>query len=136
MAWISIQLNLGLTLGPLLGGIIYDRVGWYGTFALGFGFLGLDILLPIIVIEKHIAAQYRSNEGKGVPVVEEDGKGISTPSRGSRIPEVIRLLQYPRLLHSLKQLFYLLLTLCYPCISMNYLVGLHFKQVCVSRTFY
>ena len=44
MAWMSIQLNLGLTLGPLLGGIVYDRVGWYGTFALGCGFLGLDIL--------------------------------------------------------------------------------------------
>jgi len=98
MAWISIQLNLGLTLGPLLGGIVYSRVGWYGTFALGFGFLGLDIMLPIVVIEKHIAAQYRTKEETEVPAVEKDEKSISTPPRGSRVPEVIRLLKYPRLL--------------------------------------
>src|SRR5271167_3288654 len=99
MAWISIQLNLGLTLGPLLGGIVYDRVGWYGTFALGFGFLGLDILLRIIVIEKRTADRYCLNEGNEIPNTKEDEDCIiRTSRRGSRIPEIIRLLRSPRLL--------------------------------------
>lgn len=99
MTWISIQLNLGLTLGPLLGGIVYDRVGWYGTFALGFGFLGLDILLRIIVIEKRTADRYRRNEGNAVLDTKEDeDRVIGTSGRESRIPEVIRLLRFPRLL--------------------------------------
>ena len=99
MAWISIQLNLGLTLGPLLGGIVYGRVGWYGTFALGFGFLGLDILLRIIVIEKRTADRYCPNKGDDASDTKEDeDRIIRTSHRGSRIPEVIRLLRSPRLL--------------------------------------
>lgn len=99
MTWISIQLNLGLTLGPLLGGIVYDRVGWYGTFALGFGFLGLDILLRIIVIEKRTADRYRPNEENEILETKEDeDRVIGTSRKESRIPEVIHLLRFPRLL--------------------------------------
>lgn len=99
MAWISIQLNLGLALGPLLGGIVYDRVGWYGTFSLGFGFLGLDILLRIIVIEKRTVDRYRPNEENTIPNTKEDQNGsIRASHRESRIPEVMRLLRFPRCL--------------------------------------
>src|SRR5262245_47263972 len=99
MAWISIQLNLGLTLGPLLGGVIYDRVGWYATFSLGFGFLGFDILLRVVVIEKRAANRYRLNEENEVQDTKEDEDCvIRTSRRGSRIPEVMRLLRFPRLL--------------------------------------
>ena len=96
MAWISITMNIGLMLGPLLGGIAYDKIGWYRTFALGFGVLGLDILLRTIVIEKHVANRYRTI------IIEEvnQEKGHEDPQCGrkSRTPEIIRLLRYPRMI--------------------------------------
>lgn len=98
MASISIQLNLGLTLGPVLGGIVYDRAGWYGTFALGFGVLGMDILLRLIMIEKHIADRYRDQERTAISEIKEDKTSIRVHHRKCQLPEVIRLLRYPRLL--------------------------------------
>lgn len=93
MAWISIALNMGLLLGPLLGGIVYNRVGWYGTFGLGFGVLVFDILLRTIMIEKHIAEQYMREE-RPMKMKMEDAPG----RRQNRVPQVISLLRYPRMI--------------------------------------
>jgi MFS family permease len=99
MACVSIQLNLGLTLGPLLGGIVYDKIGWYGTFASGFGILGIDILLRLVMIEKHVADRYRPQENNEIQVEKtEHVESIQSKSRKCQIPEVIRLLKFPRLL--------------------------------------
>jgi MFS family permease len=102
MAWVSIQLNVGLMLGPLLGGIVYDEVGWYGTFAVGFAVLGLDLLLRIIIIEKHVAARYLTTTENGDKVMEEDlmrrGVHESVVYRDVWMPEVISLLTHARML--------------------------------------
>jgi MFS family permease len=90
MAWVSIQLNVGLMMGPLLGGIVYDKVGWFGTFSLGFGVLGLDIILRLIIIEKRIARRYEN--------AKYSDEILESVVYRHRIPEVIRLLRYPRMI--------------------------------------
>src|SRR5208282_2541220 len=64
----------------------------------GCGFLGFDILLRIIVIEKHTANRYFPNKENEVPDTKEDEDCIiRTSRRGSRTPEVLRLLRCTRL---------------------------------------
>ena len=100
MAIISIQLNLGLSLGPMLGGIVYATVGWFGVFALGFGFLALDIVMRMVMIEKRVANSFRPScsltQGRSFP---SEGECRSSMSRTpGKIPEVFRLLKYPRMM--------------------------------------
>lgn len=100
MAIISIQLNMGLSLGPLLGGIVYANVGWFGVFASGFGFLALDIIMRFVMIEKRVAARFRPSSNlthrRSIP---SEGKCRSSVSRRSgKIPEVFHLLKYPRMI--------------------------------------
>ena len=91
---------MGLSLGPMLGGIVYDKVGWYGVFALGFGFLGLDILLRLIIIEKHVAAPFRisSNLTEERSSLSEMQRRKLPKGKSAKTPEVIRLLRYPRMI--------------------------------------
>lgn len=100
MAIISIQLNLGLSLGPMLGGIVYATVGWFGVFALGFGFLALDIVMRMVMIEKRVAISFRGSSNLTQrrslsPEGERRGSRSRTPGK---IPEVFRLLKYPRMI--------------------------------------
>jgi MFS family permease len=102
MSCISINLNLGLTLGPLLGGIMYDRVGWYGIFGVGFGILVIDILLRLVMIEKSVARafdfppQMKENTTQDT----ESNECVKLKAR-SKLPGVISLLRLPRLLGAL-----------------------------------
>ena len=102
MAWVSIQLNVGLMLGPLLGGIVYDEVGWYGTFGLGFAILGVDLLLRMIIIEKCVAARYEISQPE-ICYLEDasEKRGRNRESvvyRDFWMPEVVLLLRYTRML--------------------------------------
>ena len=58
MGYVSISLSASTLAGPLLGGVVYERAGYYAVFAMAFGLLGLDILLRLVMIEKKIAAQW------------------------------------------------------------------------------
>jgi MFS family permease len=102
MAWVSIELNVGLTLGPLLGGIVYDRGGWYATFSVGFAFLALDIFMRTIMIEKSVAERYRpvqiSIGIRGDQSADQIDKVQDLPRDRKRVPEVIRLLRFPRMI--------------------------------------
>jgi MFS family permease len=102
MAWVSIELNVGLTLGPLLGGIVYDKGGWYVTFSVGFAFLALDIFMRTIMIEKSVAERYRpvqiSIGIRGGRSADQIDKVQDLPRDGKRVPEVIRLLRFPRMI--------------------------------------
>jgi MFS family permease len=118
-------MSIGLILGPVLGGIIYARCGYYAAFGLSFGFIGLDLVLRVILVEKKIAVRYigpslrtddqnpeavklQSLQG-GAPAIQETPEAqldVRPPSPElnnwqSRIPPIIRILKYPRLLVAL-----------------------------------
>lgn len=124
MAYVSSAMSVGLILGPLLGGIIYARRGYYPAFGLAFAFIGMDLVLRIILVEKKIAIKYTSASST---VLEEEATrtvklqsqpsgfadsersipsavAVESPIAGlmvSKIPPVIRILKYPRLLVAL-----------------------------------
>ncbi|GKZ86229.1 hypothetical protein AnigIFM56816_001281 [Aspergillus niger] len=48
-------LSIGTLMGPVLGGVIYERRGYYAVFAFSFAFIAVDLELRLIVIEKRQA---------------------------------------------------------------------------------
>src|SRR5436305_2098572 len=126
MAYVSSAMSIGLILGPVLGGIIYARCGYYAAFGLAFGIITLDLILRVTLVEKKIAIRYdspslSSDEAKSqslklsplqpAPITEgptntseESAELVTEPAfsvHQSRIPTVIRILKYPRLLVAL-----------------------------------
>jgi MFS family permease len=126
MAYASSAMSMGLVLGPVLGGVLYDRHGYYAAFILAFAIIGLDLILRIILVEKKIAVRYtapsqiteegndRSIKLQSIPSPAEAPETTETrpeparssssavlSSHGSRLPPVIRILKYPRLLVAL-----------------------------------
>jgi MFS family permease len=122
MAWVSSAMSVGLILGPVLGGVIYQTRGYYSAFGLAFAFIGVDLVLRIILVEKKIAVRYtavpptRVEENPPVKVqeltpptgIDTEEEPIPPPAvaqapivHTSKIPTVIRILKYPRLLTAL-----------------------------------
>ncbi|RDW81984.1 MFS transporter-like protein [Coleophoma cylindrospora] len=58
LGWVSLSMTIAYLLAPLLGGIVYDRAGYYAVFYMAFGVIFLDIVLRLFLIEKKIAAQW------------------------------------------------------------------------------
>lgn len=58
MGYVGMSMTLGLLCGPLLGGVLYGRSGYYGVFGLAFGLIGVDIILRVAMIERKHAAMW------------------------------------------------------------------------------
>ncbi|KAL4979860.1 major facilitator superfamily domain-containing protein [Aspergillus desertorum] len=53
---------LGFLLGPLLGGIIYDKAGYDVVFRMAFALVGLDLVMRVAMIEKGTAAKWTTTD--------------------------------------------------------------------------
>ncbi|KAK8002896.1 Pkinase-domain-containing protein [Apiospora arundinis] len=70
--------NLGKAIGtaplvaPVVGGILYDQVGYAGVFGVGAALLVVDFIMRLLVIEKKTAAKYDSppDENGNHPVTD------------------------------------------------------------------
>lgn len=71
MGYVSLGLTSGFMLGPLLGGVLYERTGYNGVWALCYGFIGLDFVLRIVLIEKKHAKRWLENEDVTEQPLEE-----------------------------------------------------------------
>ena len=58
MGFVMIGFNIGTLLGPLLGGIIYTRLGYWPVFVVVLAVVASDFLLRIFMIEKPKAAKW------------------------------------------------------------------------------
>jgi MFS family permease len=52
MSYPGIAMNLGHFCGPLVGGIVYEKAGYYPVFYVCFGVLVMDVVLRLLMIEK------------------------------------------------------------------------------------
>jgi len=124
MAYVSSAMSMGLILGPVLGGVIYDRAGYYAAFALAFALILLDFVLRVILVEKKIAVRYtpstalaeenttaiklqqlplnaQTQEPSPASALDPTMSQQTTTTRPSKVPAVLRILKFPRLLVAL-----------------------------------
>ncbi|KAL3422570.1 vesicular amine transporter [Phlyctema vagabunda] len=83
LGWVSLSMTLAYLLAPLLGGIVYEKSGYYAVFYMAFGAIFLDIVLRLLLIEKKIAAQWE--DVVAVDVVPQAGttRGFDPSSSAS-----------------------------------------------------
>lgn len=62
LGYVSLSISLGILVAPLLGGIVYEKAGYYAVFYIAFGLLSLDVLLRLVLIEKKTARQWLNDE--------------------------------------------------------------------------
>ncbi|KAK9452280.1 major facilitator superfamily domain-containing protein [Limtongia smithiae] len=112
-------LSLGVCLGPLLGGVVYSRAGYYAVFELVFGVVGFDILMRLFMLEKKDLRRYQVAEATDAAALEEvernvvadeekniAGPGViaeepPVPEKKFELPGMFRLLSNWRLLNVL-----------------------------------
>ncbi|KAL8942034.1 MAG: hypothetical protein Q9216_001887 [Gyalolechia sp. 2 TL-2023] len=74
MGFVSISMSVAILVAPLLGGVVYDRSGYYGVYYMAFALIVLDIILRTTMIEKKVACKW-DQKGEHViapgPTVEE-----------------------------------------------------------------
>lgn len=52
MGHTTIALTWGFLLGPTAGGVMYEKLGFYGTFAVPVGLIVVDVVLRFAMVEK------------------------------------------------------------------------------------
>lgn len=51
MGHTTIALTWGFLLGPMIGGVMYEKLGFHGTFAIPAGLIVVDVVLRFAMIE-------------------------------------------------------------------------------------
>lgn len=51
MGHTTIALTWGFLLGPMMGGVMYEKLGFHGTFAIPAGLIVVDVVLRFAMIE-------------------------------------------------------------------------------------
>lgn len=62
MGYIGMAMTMGLAIGPLVGGALFQHGGYYSVFGLGFGLIGLDIVARLVMIERKHAIPWLKAE--------------------------------------------------------------------------
>ncbi|RAL01253.1 MFS transporter [Aspergillus ibericus CBS 121593] len=73
MGYLGMGMTLGIMCGPLIGGVVYARGGYYAVFALAFAMVGVDIVLRLVMIEKKHAAKWIRQEKQESPDISPSG---------------------------------------------------------------
>ncbi|KAI4208277.1 MAG: hypothetical protein LQ346_000157 [Caloplaca aetnensis] len=72
MGYVSISMSVAILVAPLLGGVVYDRAGYYGVYYMAFALIVLDIILRMTMIEKKVAGKWdREKEPISAPGLTE-----------------------------------------------------------------
>ncbi|KAI0528258.1 MFS transporter-like protein [Xylaria bambusicola] len=92
MGYVSTSMSVALLLAPIIGGVLYNNVGYVAVYYVAFGVVGLDIVLRLVMIEKKIARQWIKDpeaETTSQSDVEKNTQGDSSaeePPKSSTIP--------------------------------------------------
>lgn len=58
LGYMGLSMSIGVIIAPLIGGVVFERAGYYAVFGVSFALLGVDIVLRLALIEKRIAAKW------------------------------------------------------------------------------
>ena len=74
-------MTLGLLLGPMLGGLIYEKSGYFAVFAVALAVIAFDFVLPLLMIEKRSAQKWLESPS------ERNGYGtMGNQQHGDHVP--------------------------------------------------
>jgi MFS family permease len=85
LGWVSLSMSLGILVAPMLGGVVYERCGYYAVFYMAFALIALDIFLRLALIEKKLAQQWDMAENTSVEPQE-----VSSPEPSADVELVTR----------------------------------------------
>lgn len=86
LGWVSLSMAVAVLLAPLLGGIVYERAGYYPVYYIAFAFIALDIFLRLALIEKRIAQQWIQPGVSEAPSTMDEATD-STQEKDSALPD-------------------------------------------------
>ncbi|KAL8950274.1 MAG: hypothetical protein Q9222_003678 [Ikaeria aurantiellina] len=88
MGFVSIAMSVAILVAPLLGGIVYDRSGYYGVYYMAFALIVVDILLRTAMIEKKVARKWEKEEKPttGQSVSSQENTSLPSPRKDSWLP--------------------------------------------------
>jgi MFS family permease len=109
MGYVYLAMSMGLLLGPLLGGVIFDKAGYDAVFAVAYAIVAVDVALRLVAVEKKVARKWEEPEvAPGTELEQRDGEETAAPDEGQLIPRtgrkapsVVTLLKSTRMLVSL-----------------------------------
>ncbi|KAF2091264.1 MFS general substrate transporter [Saccharata proteae CBS 121410] len=106
MGYVSMAMSLAIMLGPLLGGVVFDKAGYTAVFAMAYGLIGLDVVLRLVLVEKKVARRYEKKEVDERADNKPSAKSEPTPQPlrrrfRDRLPPTLSLLTSRRLAASL-----------------------------------
>jgi len=74
MGLVFIGMNLGVFLGPLLGGVVFAAAGYNWVFGMTYILIGVDIAMRLLVVEKKVAKKWIDNEDQPVVTALSNGE--------------------------------------------------------------
>lgn len=96
MGYVATGYSLAAFLGPLLGGVVYDKAGYYSVFAMAFGMIGLDIVLRWLLIEKKVAKRWLEQIDANVRDDLADEAGQKADNKNAAIGDETAELEVPQ----------------------------------------
>lgn len=109
MGYVALSMTLATFLAPLLGGVVYNKGGYYSVYYMLFGMIILDVVLRLFLVEKKVAQQWTvtalpddldnsvPNRNPTVPELEVEPVSGTEPSRPKHRHSVLTLLSSGRL---------------------------------------
>jgi MFS family permease len=58
MGYVFSAMSIGMLLGPLLGGVVFEKGGYNEVYAMAYILIGIDIALRLLMIEKKVAKKW------------------------------------------------------------------------------
>ncbi|KAL1302671.1 hypothetical protein AAFC00_003035 [Neodothiora populina] len=77
MGYVAIAMSMGILAAPLLGGVVFDKGGYYDVFAMAYGLIGVDIVLRFALIEKRVAAKWQSQDDVTEKTESDDKESVA-----------------------------------------------------------
>lgn len=75
MGYVFTAMSVAVLLGPLLGGVVFDKGSYNDVYAMAYVLIGVDVALRMLMIEKKVAKRWEKVEN-----IFEDGADTATIS--------------------------------------------------------
>lgn len=79
-------ISVGNLISPVLGGIIYDKIGDKAVFGLGLGLLLVDLVLRAVVVERSVAERWKVQSNMVDEQTVEEGSNTTATERSPLLP--------------------------------------------------